>query len=88
MNIYSALTGKTYEEIEREFDGKGYGDFKLAVGETCADALEPIRTEYAKIVADKAYLEDVMKNGADKARYLARKMLTKVYRKVGFYSVK
>ena len=88
MNIYSAFTGKSYEEIEREFDGKGYGDFKLAVGETCADALEPIRAEYAKLVADKAYLESVIGEGGEKARYLARKMLTKVYRKVGFYSVK
>ena len=86
MNIYSAFTGKTYEEIEKEFEGKGYGDFKLAVGETCADKLQPVREEFARLSADKAYLEGIMKEGADKAAYLARKTLSKVYRKVGFYA--
>lgn len=88
MNIYSSFTGKDYAEIEKEFDGKGYGDFKAAVGETVADGLQPIREKYAEIVKDKAYLEDIMKNGRDKATYLARKTLSKVYRKVGFYTVK
>lgn len=85
MNIYSAFTGKTYEEIEKEFDGKGYGDFKAAVGETCADGLQPLRDRYNEIVGDKAYLEGIMKKGAETASYLARKTLSKVYRKVGFY---
>ncbi len=85
MNIYSAFTGKSYDEIEREFDGKGYGDFKLAVGETCADSLQPIRDEFNRLLSDKAYLESIMKDGAEKAQYLARKTLSKVYRKVGFY---
>lgn len=88
MNIYSAFTGKNMEQIEKEFEGKGYGDFKSAVGETVADCLEPIRSEYSRLVKDKAYLEGIMKDGADKAAYLARKTLSKVYRKVGFYSVK
>jgi tryptophanyl-tRNA synthetase len=88
MSIYSAFTGKDFDEIEREFDGKGYGDFKSAVGEVCADGLESVRTEYAKLVNDKAYLESIMKDGAEKASYLASKTLSKVYRKVGFYSVK
>lgn len=86
MNIYSAFTGKTHEEIENEFAGKGYGDFKAAVGETCADCLQPVREKYAQLVKDKAYLDGIMKNGAEKAQYLARKTLSKVYRKVGFYA--
>ena len=56
MNIYSAITGKENDEIEREFEGKGYGDFKLAVGEAVADALSPLQNEYARLIADKAYL--------------------------------
>ncbi len=88
MSIYSSFTGKDFAAIEAEFSGKGYGDFKAAVGETVADGLTPIREEYARLVKDKAYLEDVMKKGADTASYLARKTLSKVYRKVGFYSVK
>ncbi|MBQ0101320.1 MAG: tryptophan--tRNA ligase [Firmicutes bacterium] len=84
MTIYTAFTGKTDAEIENEFSGKGYGDFKLAVGETVADALAPVHAEFDRLMADKAYLETVMKNGADYASYLANKTLSKVYRKVGF----
>lgn len=87
MSIYSAFTGKDYDEIEREFDGKGYGDFKAAVGEVCADGLENVRTEYAKLVKDKTYLESIMKDGAMKASYVASKTLSKIYRKVGFYQL-
>ena len=84
MTIYRAFTGKTIEEIEREFDGRGYGDFKLAVGEACADGLAPVRDEFAKLIADKAYLESVMKAGADDARGYAMRTLSKVKRKIGF----
>jgi tryptophanyl-tRNA synthetase len=84
MSIYSCFTGKTLEEIEREFEGKGYGDFKLAVGETCADALAPVQARYAELLADKAYLEEIMKKGADEASYYARKTLSKVKKKLGF----
>ena len=84
MTIYSAATGKTFPEIEREFDGKGYGDFKAAVGETVVDLLRPIREEATRLLADKAYLETVCKNGAEKASYIANKTLRKVYKKVGF----
>ncbi len=87
MTIYSCFTGKTFEEIEKEFDGKGYGDFKLAVGEACADGLAPVREEFARLMADKAYLEEVMKNGAAEASYYARKTLSKVKRKVGFTAI-
>ena len=84
MSIYSCFTGKTLEEIEREFDGKGYGDFKLAVGETCADALAPVQARFNELLADKAYLEEIMKKGADEASYYARKTLSKVKKKLGF----
>ncbi len=84
MTIYSCMTGKSDEEIEAEFKGVGYGEFKTAVGEACAYELEPIQKRYAEILADKAYLESVMNTNAEKAAYLARKTLSKVYRKVGF----
>ena len=84
MTIYRAFTGKSFEEIEREFDGRGYGDFKLAVGEATADGLAPVRDEFARLMKDKAALEAVMKNGADEAAYYARKTMSKVRRKIGF----
>ena len=84
MTIYRAFTGKSFEEIEAEFSGKGYGDFKLAVGEACADGLAPVRDEFARLIADKAYLETVMKNGAEEAMYYARRTMSKVRRKIGF----
>ncbi len=83
--IYTAFTGKTIEETEREFAGKGYGDFKLAVGEAVADALAPVQEEKARLCKDKGYLNQVMKEGAEAASRIARKTLSKVYRKVGFY---
>ena len=59
MTIYKAFTGKSFDEIEKEFSGKGYGDFKLAVGEATADGLASVRDEFARLIADKAYLESV-----------------------------
>ena len=87
MTIYRAFTGKTNEEIEREFEGRGYGDFKMAVGEACADALAPVRAEFDRLIADKAYLESVMREGAQNAAYCARKTLSKVQRKLGFVTL-
>ena len=84
MNIYSAITGKSYEEIEREFEGKGYGAFKPVVGEAVVELLRPIREETQRLLADKAYLEGVYRAGAEKASYVAEKTLRKVYKKVGF----
>ena len=84
MTIYRAFTGKSLDEIEREFDGRGYGEFKLAVGEACADGLAPVRAEFDRLIADKAYLEAVMKNGAEDAYHTARKTMSKVRRKIGF----
>ena len=84
MTIYKAFTGKSYEEIEKEFSGKGYGDFKLAVGEATADGLRPVREEFARLIADKAHLEAVMKSGAEDAAYFAHKTMRKVRKKIGF----
>ena len=84
MTIYRCFTGKDYEEIEKEFSGRGYGDFKRACGEACADALAPVQSEYARLMADKGYLEEVMKRGAEEANYCARKTLSKVKKKIGF----
>lgn len=84
ITIYSAVTGKTADEVEKEFSGKGYGDFKLAVGETVADTLAPIKAEYDKIIADKKALESLYREGAQKAEYVARKTYFKAMKKVGF----
>ena len=84
MTIYSACTGKTYEQIESEFAGQGYGKFKPAVGEAVVETLRPIREEASRLMKDKAYLESVYRNGAEKASYVAEKTLRKVYKKVGF----
>ena len=88
MGIYSCATGKTMEEIEKEFEGKGYGDFKLAVGEAVADTLKPIQAEYNKIITDKAYLEKCFAENAMKAEKIARKTVSKVMRKVGYIQIK
>ena len=84
MTIYAAVTGKTYGDIEREFDGQGYGAFKTAVGEAVVELLRPIQEETRRILADKAYLEGVYRAGAEKASYVAERTLRKVYKKIGF----
>lgn len=84
MEIYAAVTGKTYEEIEREFDGRGYGDFKVAVGEAVAEELAPIQARFEALLKDKAYLEEMMKNGADTAARIAMRTLSKAKKKMGF----
>ena len=84
MSIYSAVTGKTFEEIEREFAGCGYGKFKPVVGDAVIEHLRPIREESQRLLKDKAYLEGVYREGAQRASYVAEKTLRKVYKKVGF----
>ena len=84
ISIYALATGKTIEEVEAEFAGKGYGDFKPAVGEAVVELLRPIREQTEDLLKNKDYLEQVYRNGAQKASYLARKTIDKVYRKVGF----
>lgn len=88
ISIYSCFTGKTVEEIEREFEGKGYGDFKLAVGEVTADALAPVQEKYRMLLADKAALEVQMKKGAEEASWYARRTLSKVKKKLGFVQLR
>ena len=83
MQIYSACTGKSFETIESEFAGQGYGAFKTAVGESVVEMLRPIREEAQRIMKDKGYLENLCREGAEKASYIANKTLRKVYRKVG-----
>ncbi len=84
MQIYASATGKSYEDIEAEFEGQGYGKFKPAVGEAVVETLRPIREETERLLADKAYLEGVYRAGAERAAYVAEKTLRKVYKKVGF----
>lgn len=84
MSIMSAFTGKTFEDIEAEFEGKGYGDFKTAVAEAVIEELSPIREKYYDYLNNKDYLKEVYKQGAERASYLASKTIRKVYRKLGF----
>ena len=84
ITIYSAVTNKTVSEIEKEFEGKGYGDFKLSVGEAVVDTLAPIKASYDEIIKDKKQLEVLYKEGAEKAEYIARKTYFKAMKKVGF----
>ena len=84
MSIYSSVTGKSFPEIEKEFEGKGYGVFKPAVGEAVIETLRPVREEAERMLADKAYLQQVYTEGAQKASYIARKTLRKVYKRIGF----
>ena len=84
MQIYSVAAGKSFQEIEQEFEGRGYGDFKKAVGESVVELLRPIREETERLLADKAYLESVYRAGAEKASRVADRTLSKVYKKVGF----
>ena len=84
MSIYSSVTGKSFQEIEKEFEGKGYGVFKPAVGEAVIETLRPVREEAERMLADKAYLQQVYTEGAQKASYIARKTLRKVYKRIGF----
>lgn len=87
MGIYSCCTGKDFAEIEQEFAGKGYGDFKTAVAEAIVEELRPVKAEFDRLIADKAYLTACMEDGAKKASYFANKTLRKAMKKVGFYQL-
>ncbi len=84
IDIYCACTGKTPEETVREFDGKGYGEFKLAVGESVVDVLRPLQEKFAELSKDRAYIDGIIKKNGEKASYYALKTLRKVQKKVGF----
>jgi tryptophanyl-tRNA synthetase len=84
IDIYCACTDKTSEQVEAEFDGKGYGDFKLAVGEAVVDVLKPLQDRFNDLSKNKDYIDAVIKNNAEKAQYFSTKTLRKVQKKVGF----
>ena len=83
MDIYGATTGKTTDEIEKEFAGKGYGDFKMAVGDAVAAMLTPMQTRFEELIKDKEYLDKMIKQNDEKAYYFSQKTLRKVKKKVG-----
>lgn len=85
MGIYSCCTGKSMEEIEQEFEGKGYGDFKVSVGEAVIEELRPVRENYERYISDKAYLKEVAEKGAENASRIANRTLSKAMKKVGFW---
>ena len=84
MQIYACATGLGFEAIEREFEGKGYGDFKTRVGESVVELLRPIREQAEDLMKNKDYLAAVCREGADRASAVAARTLRKVYKKVGF----
>lgn len=84
LTIYCVLTGKTMDEAQREFEGKGYGEFKTAVAEVTADSLAPLQEKFRQLSTDKEYLQKIYRAGAEKAAHTAYKTLRKVYKKVGF----
>ena len=87
IEIYGTVTGKSSEEVQAEFSGKGYGDFKLAVGEAVADELLPLQENYARLLKDKAYIDNCIKTNDDKARYFSNKTLRKVKKKIGLTEI-
>lgn len=84
IDIYRASTGKSIEDIEKEFDGKGYGDFKCAVGESVVSVLKPLQDRFSEIIKEKDFLDGVIKENAEKAQYFSNKTLRKVQKKIGF----
>ncbi len=84
IDIYRCCLNKSVEEVEREFDGKGYGDFKMAVGEAVVSVLKPLQDEFNRLSKDKAYIDAAIKENAEKAGYFANKTLRKVQKKIGF----
>ena len=84
IDIYCACKGLTPDEAVKEFEGKGYGEFKIAVGETVADTLSGLQSEVKRLTAEKAYIDSIIKNNAERAEYYALKTLRKVQHKIGF----
>lgn len=83
ISIYSAVTGKTFPEIEKEFDGRSYGDLKEMTGQSVAEMLKPVQQRYNELTSNKDYLNSILKENSEKAAYMARKTLSKVQRKIG-----
>jgi tryptophanyl-tRNA synthetase len=87
LDIYTCCTGKTLEQAEAEFAGKGYGDFKTAVAQAVIEELRPMHERFARLNGDKAYLEECMKKGAESASRLAQRTLSKCMKKIGFKQI-
>lgn len=87
MGIYSCCTGKTFDDIEKEFDGKGYGDFKGAVAEAVVEELRPFKSEFNRLMSDKAYLTKCAEIGAERAGHLAQRTLSKAMKKTGLFQL-
>ena len=88
MQIMSALGGGTFDEIEAQFAGRGYGDFKKAVADVVIAALEPVRTRYAEYCADKTFVEDALRRGTENAQRRVNRTMSKVRRKVGYVDLR
>ena len=84
MGIYSAVTGKSFEQIEQEFDGKGYGDFKTTVGEAVVEELRPVKQRYDKYISDRSYMEECWKKSAEIAQRFSQRTLDRAMKKIGF----
>ena len=84
MGIYSCTTGKSYEQIEDEFAGKGYGDFKVAVGESVVAELEPVQRRFKELMEDRAYLKECYRTGAERAQRMSARTLKKAMKKMGY----
>lgn len=84
IDIYCACTAVTPDAVVKEFEGKGYGDFKLAVGESVVSVLKPVQERFAELSKDKSYIDSIIKENSEKANYYATKTLRKVQKKVGF----
>lgn len=87
MSIYACCTGQSYEQIEKEFESKGYGDFKQKVGEAVVEELRDVQDEFNRLIKDEKYLKECMKDGAEKATRLAHRTLEKVMKKVGYVQI-
>lgn len=88
MSIYSCCTGRSYEQIEKEFEGKGYGDFKSAVADAVIAELAPVQSEFTRLINERAYLEECMRKGAEAATRISQRTLDKAMKKIGFYQFK
>lgn len=84
IGIYSAMTGKTTGQIEKEFEGSGYGQFKEAVAQSVIDRLRPVQEEYERLMNDKAYLKECYEKGAQTALHFSQRTLDKAMKKIGF----
>jgi tryptophanyl-tRNA synthetase len=87
IEIYSSVTGRTFEQIEQEFDGKGYGDFKIAVAEAVVETLRPIQQKFSELMKDKSYLEQIMTQGSERAKIISHRTLDKALKKMGFVMI-